>query len=189
MKYFILSLLFGLSAAECPAWELPTCDWETEMPCWGGIDSEGCPMPDTCIPMSVQGVYEGTECPNICPVTCGENEMVCPGGTDFIIGCANSDFCHPMTSPGVDGTECSNSCPAACDWNTEILCSGGVDDKGCMMPEYCLPMFQPGRMNECWSYCSPTCGEGEMTCSGGTDAFGCIMPDYCATSCDESLAG
>merc|ERR1711994_4145 len=60
------------------------CNWENEMSCFGGHDSMGCPMGDTC--MSMEGPMvgnDGNPCYNYCPMTCGVNDTVCPGGIDW----------------------------------------------------------------------------------------------------------
>ena len=64
------------------------------MSCWGGEDSNECPMPDICIPMKGGPGNDGNECPVSCPVKCGGEEMPCYGGSDYN-GCPHGDFCWP----------------------------------------------------------------------------------------------
>ena len=60
-----------------------------DMLCPGGVDPEGCTMPDLCMPMN-----DG-ECPSMCPVTCSAEEMLCPGPMDTN-GCMGPETCQPM---------------------------------------------------------------------------------------------
>ena len=84
----------------CPV-TCPTPCGPGEMRCSGGMDANGCMMPDTCIPafgkyricflflvckklqfnqkIAADGV-DGVKCPNVCPVPCGLEEVFCPGG-------------------------------------------------------------------------------------------------------------
>ena len=66
-----------------------TCDWAKETMCPGEWDPKtGQQMTaDFCIPNKVG------DCPNFCPMKCGDNDMVCAGkmGPD---GCKMADFCN-----------------------------------------------------------------------------------------------
>ena len=35
------------------------------------------------------------ECQTHCPITCAQDDMVCPGGVDFSSGCQHPDTCTP----------------------------------------------------------------------------------------------
>ena len=51
-----------------------------ESKCPGGTDSNGCPMPDQCIPKTFGN--DGTACPMTCPVTCPTDSTMCPAKMD-----------------------------------------------------------------------------------------------------------
>merc|ERR1712020_185538 len=97
-------------------------DCGKDMMCPGGMDPQGCAMPDSCHP----GKF--------CPVNCdGEKEMMCAGKwnedwTEQISG----DYCIPMKSG-----DCYNHCPMDC--GKDMMCPGGMDPKGCPMPDMCFP--------------------------------------------------
>jgi hypothetical protein len=62
-----------------------------EIMCPGGLDNEGCPIPDQCMPTMLD--HNGLECPSHCPImNCGPDEMICPGGINCL-GCLNEDTC------------------------------------------------------------------------------------------------
>ena len=109
----------------------PTECGTNEMMCPGGMDPEGCPMPDMCIPADGPMGYD-TMCPNFCPATCGMDEMLCPGPIDSF-GCMMPDTCMPMMNG-----DCPSVCPYTCP-DDMMTCSGGMDSNGCMMPDYCVP--------------------------------------------------
>merc|ERR1711936_1349518 len=47
---FIVTVLMPLALAQaCPEVTMPECN-DGEFPCWGGLDADGCPIPDYCIP-------------------------------------------------------------------------------------------------------------------------------------------
>ena len=50
MNAFITLTLVAAAASACPEMTHMECGTE-EMLCPGGMDSEGCPMPDMCMPM------------------------------------------------------------------------------------------------------------------------------------------
>ena len=86
------------------------------MRCSGGMDANGCMMPDTCMPafgkyricflflvckklqfnqkIAADGVDE-VKCPNVCPVPCGLEEVFCPGGLMQTTGCPMPNTCMP----------------------------------------------------------------------------------------------
>ena len=121
---------------ECP-FHCPIACAETEMQCFGGMDANGCMMPDMCVP-SKDGSTDkwGNPCWNSCPTLCQEGEQVCGAGVDPWTGCNNPGWCAP-TMAG----DCPHHCPMNCG-PEEISCWGGVDANGCMMPDYCVPMTQ-----------------------------------------------
>ena len=70
------------------------------MSCWGGLDDNGCPIPDMCIPAYVPGpailfTSEGLDCPNVCPAICPPDMMACPAGIDAV-GCPVAGTCMPI---------------------------------------------------------------------------------------------
>merc|ERR1711981_104517 len=97
-------------------------DCGKDMMCPGGMDPQGCAMPDSCHP----GKF--------CPVNCDwEKEMMCPGTWDAKTGEQTSaDTCIPMKSG-----DCYNHCPMDC--GKDMMCPGGMDPKGCPMPDMCFP--------------------------------------------------
>ena len=122
---------------ECPNHCDPKCNWETETHCSGVMDESGCRGPDTCIPRSLTITNaDGTEtwCMPHCPMSCNQNEQVCPGGLRWD-GCPNPDFCMPKEH--WDG--CPVHCEPTCDWNNgEMFCYGEWDEgTGCYGPSYC----------------------------------------------------
>ena len=78
---------------ECPAHCPMKCGPE-EMHCPGGMDWNGCPEPDMCIPAKGPMGNDGTECPAFCPAKCGQDDMMCNGGHDAN-NCMMPDFCMP----------------------------------------------------------------------------------------------
>ena len=97
---------------------------------------------------------DGMECPAHCPVNCGMEEMMCPGGEDPN-GCMMPETCIPSKGTilifnlavlrliiilgpmGKDGVECPAHCPMHCGMD-EIMCPGGEDFNGCMRPDHCI---------------------------------------------------
>ena len=99
----------------CPV-TCPTPCGLGEMRCSGGMDANGCMMPDTCMPafgkyricflflvckklqfnqkIAADGVDE-VKCPNVCPVPCGLEEVFCPGGLMQTTGCPMPNTCMP----------------------------------------------------------------------------------------------
>ena len=45
-------MIFGEDGAVCPAMCPAVCDYTVDKHCPGGVDANGCPMPDTCMPMT-----------------------------------------------------------------------------------------------------------------------------------------
>merc|ERR1712136_64007 len=78
----------------------------------------------------------GELCPDysVCPVTCGPEEVLCPGYLDEQ-GCKNPDMCIPMPL-NIDGELCPVHCPVTCG-PEEAFCPGGIDCLGCMMADTC----------------------------------------------------
>ena len=70
--------------ASCPK------DCSPDATCPGGTNSDGCPEPDICVPITYG--ENGNECPTICPVTCPEDHMKCNGGEDAL-GCKRPETC------------------------------------------------------------------------------------------------
>merc|ERR1719510_2397863 len=77
------------------------------------VSSNGCPMPDSCLPMKGGPVgNDGNECAVTCPMDCGKDMMNCPGFNDAN-GCKMPDTCMPTKGGAVDndGNDCPVSCP------------------------------------------------------------------------------
>ena len=132
-------------------------------------------------PMGLDGF---TECPGVCPTTCGLEDMVCPGAMDGN-GCMAKETCQPRHGPpGKDGLPCQNPCPAACG-PEEMVCVTGMDMNGCMRPDMCVPDQGPMDLNgnPCPAFCPMICDEGYMMCPGFMDATGCMNPNTCQSTC------
>ena len=93
-KYMIKCIFFisclgpeGKCPATCPVVCPP--DHTT---CPGGIDAAGCPMPDSCMPLTFG--TDGNVCPATCPVPCPDGHMFCDGGVDAN-GCMMPNTCVP----------------------------------------------------------------------------------------------
>merc|ERR1712151_1050208 len=130
-------------------------------------------MPGTCVAKTIG--TDGNECPAQCPLTCGPEELYCPGtsGSD---GCPAAATCLAMKLKKKDkqGGRCSNHCPATCADN-ELKCSGGFDPaSGCPMPDMCRRVKK-----KCPRECPLTCAEGEMHCPGWDHTSGCELPGTC----------
>merc|ERR1719266_2924179 len=69
----------------------PTKCGDNENSCWGGEDANGCPMPDTCIPVPTGAAGE---CATYCPMNCMAGTVKCPGLADAN-GCPMPDTCAP----------------------------------------------------------------------------------------------
>ena len=87
-----------------------------EQVCNGGKDEYGCPLPDFCIPLTMNG-------------TCGANS------TDSFND-SNGDW-RSLNSNSTEG--CPMFCPPQCG-AFEQECMGGVDPTGCPMPNFCAPL-------------------------------------------------
>ena len=95
MNAFITLTLLAAAVSACPEMVPIECGPE-EFMCPGGMDPEGCPMPDLCWPSKGPMGWDGeTECPSNCPVMCSGEDMMCPGGMDSN-GCMFPDTCQPM---------------------------------------------------------------------------------------------
>merc|ERR1712107_208554 len=192
MKVFV-TLIASLALAQgCPDHVEIDCG-KDYMVCHGGMDPEGCPMPDLCMPAD-----------GFCPVFCGQDEMNCPGHWDMETGKQMSpETCQPMKSG-----DCYNACPIVCG-KDETMCPGEMDSQGCMMPDFCHfgdfcptsceegQMMCPGHWDfetgkqmgpdtcmpmsngDCPNYCPTNCGKDDQICVGGMGPDGCPMPDYC----------
>ena len=62
--------------------------------CPGGVNPDGCPMPETCMPMTFG--HDGAVCPAMCPVHCPPDHMWCDGGIDAN-GCKMPNTCVANT--------------------------------------------------------------------------------------------
>ena len=95
MNAFITLTLLAAAASACPEMAPVECGAD-EFNCPGGMDAEGCMMPDLCVPSKGPMGFDGvTECPSNCPATCGAEELWCPGPMDTN-GCMGPETCMPM---------------------------------------------------------------------------------------------
>ena len=95
MNAFLATILFAAAAVSgCPEMAPVECMPE-DMVCPGGLDWEGCPMPDMCMPSKGPMGYDGIECPAYCPTNCGPEDQWCYGGMDAN-GCEMPATCMPM---------------------------------------------------------------------------------------------
>merc|ERR1711994_95164 len=169
-------------------------DCGKDMMCPGGMDTQGCAMPDSCHPgkfcpvncdwekeMMCPGTWDAKtgeqtsadfcvphkngECAAHCPQTCQDGDMMCPGKT-HADGCKDADYCVP-----------GKFCPANCDWEKEMMCPGKWNEDWTeqISGDFCIPM----KNGDCYNDCPKDCGKDEMMCPGGMDPKGCPMPDMC----------
>merc|ERR1712241_1455508 len=99
----------------CPV----TCPVDN-MYCGGGMDANGCPMPNTCMPMTGPIGNDGDACAVACPPACAAGDMICPGGIDHN-GCPMPDTCGPAAT-----ATCPATCPVHCPQD-HMHCGGGMD--------------------------------------------------------------
>ena len=167
---------------ECP-FHCPVKCAETEMLCPGGLDANGCKMPNICVPIQDGTVDNwGNPCWNTCPIVCQEGEQLCGTGVNSWTGCKITGSCEPAMEPW--NPECPKPCPVECA-ETEMRCSGGLDANGCLLPDMCFPYSQGTVNNDgdaCqWTKCPvASCNEGEQLCGNQVDPWtGCMMPGEC----------
>merc|ERR1712088_439519 len=210
---FIVSVLMPLALAQaCPEVTMPECN-DGEFPCWGGLDADGCPIPDYCIPEKTGEIgTDGNECWSMCSPSCNQNETYCDMG--YYNGCWSGGYC----------TQGWGDCPAICSTpcaydNGEQWCDNGVDENGCWMgnycaaecldtssaapvecgatdlhcwggeyEDYCIPMmagYNGTDGTECHNVCSQPCSMNGTLCDNGYDN-GCWMGNYCAAECPDT---
>ena len=123
MIQYLIPLIFSTVAAIppiCPEIAPSECGPES-MTCPGGMDSNGCMMPDMCMPMMGPLGLDGNECPAFCPANCGPENIICSGGMDSN-GCKMPDMCIPSKGPpDFHGNQCPALCPANC---AMVVCMG-----------------------------------------------------------------
>merc|ERR1712008_572975 len=135
---FVIAIFSTLALAQdCPDNPPITCGTD-QMVCHGGFDPAGCPMPDTCTPMTGPIGNDGTQCPGFCPHVCPADHTQCPMTSPN--GCMVADSCMPMTY-GHDGAQCPGMCPIQCP-EDHMHCGGGMDAAGCPMPDTCVSMTE-----------------------------------------------
>jgi len=142
------------------------------MVCPGGIDANGCQMPEECI--YVDPYSKGQ---TFCPVHCRDDEMLCFGGYDGY-GYPMEDFCIPAKVPNMNDP--SQDCPTFCTENCGpdmTYCPGGQDSYGCEMPGWCHPYDLTAI---CQEECPINCPENEYPCPMDMDERGCRLPDVCS---------
>ena len=84
------NILFIDPTNNCPAICPAPCPAAQRCP--GTSNDGGCPMPDTCMPITFG--ENGKACPVACPVTCPASQKVCEGGFDAY-GCRLPNTCIP----------------------------------------------------------------------------------------------
>lgn len=166
------------------------CDQETEVKCACLPQSHenyaliiNCPCNEQCIPKHCECVVG--DCPMICEVTCEDDEILCPGGTDSD-GCRENDYCHPKGS-GFTGETCPGYCPFDCN-DDEHRCPVPDDPiTGCAVPPLCIPKVQDNSGNDCdYQQCPLLCDiDADLFCPGSFDHIGCPTPDQCVPKCVE----
>ena len=181
------------STEGCPMYCPQQCG-AFEQECVGGLDTNGCPLPNFCAPLHFDnqtygGSYradDGTNgtvhCQLHCPKQCNWlNEQSCWGGLDPN-GCPEPDYCmslgYEFEGPGANGTKvfCPNYCSPMCS-NDELWCSSGQDENGCYGPSYCIPKIDA---QECPGFCPiTTCPPGSEYVPGLPDADGCPTQGFC----------
>merc|ERR1711899_296244 len=122
-------------------------------------------------------------CPDVVPMTCGEDMMLCPGIMDAA-GCIGPGVCMPTKGGpiGTDGVECPVMCPTAGCGLDMMTCPVMVN--GCAAPDECLPMKGGPVGNdgvECPVMCPSAlhpCGADMIACPV-MGANGCQQPDTC----------
>lgn len=152
----------------------PVICGEDEQICGAGPDPwSGCQMSGWCEPT----MDPVTECPIHCHLTCGPDEISCPGVLDAA-GCHMPDTCMPGKTDIIDnwGNPCWNQCPVVCDEGHQV-CGAGIDPwHGCPVSGWCEPLMD---WNDCPKHCPVQCGPEEVHCWGGWDGT-CNLPDYCS---------
>ena len=114
------------------------CNWLNEQTCWGGLDPNGCPEPDYCMPFGYEKPDEdGTNvfCPNYCSPMCSMDELWCQSGEDEN-GCWGPEYCMPQTTFGPNGQECPAFCPLICS-NGSTYVPEPDDANGCPTQGFC----------------------------------------------------
>jgi len=171
----------------CPV----TCPGEctdTELMCHGGINSNGCKEPDTCVSRGTKscGENQGDLCPGHCPITCGQHELKCPSQLDPCDCCETEEVCR-IKAKNINGEDCpddsdSHGCPRYCDeQNGEVLCQAFEDHLGCKPKALCMKKTVGADGRECPSHsvCPKECKADEMLCGDGEDSNNCKNADRC----------
>ena len=72
-----------------------------EQSCWGGLDANGCPEPDYCMPLGYDADFGNGPvfCPLYCHTNCAPDEMYCSTGQQEN-GCWGPSYCTPSTTTG-----------------------------------------------------------------------------------------
>ena len=133
------------------------------MPCPGGMDSNGCMLPMTCISLI--------------------------GKVSIIIENKKSwkffnFYLKIQGTVGTDGTNCTVTCPANCPFDMKT-CYGGSDSNGCPMSDTCINIPTDIYGNGCPVTCpadEPVCTDDQISCTGGKDYNGCQKPNTCISS-------
>ena len=183
----------GKCTAICPTICPPdqeTCPGGTT----GGTNTDGCPMPDTCLPKTF-GTDGSTVCPAACPVPCAGDHLYCDGGFD-VNGCKKPNTCvlkdgriifhkYKICNLLIDYVflegMCTTFCPTLCQADQET-CPGGNDQTGCPLPDTCVSNTIGTDGTVCPLMCPVTCPEGQKLCIGEVDDNGCKMLDTCVAN-------
>ena len=140
----LLSLWVGIVLAQRPCPPPKGCP-EDHLACPdNSLTTSGCPAPDICVPLPVEGKDPDAHCPVSCPIICAWDEFACPAHApwDPTDGCPGDDhMCVPGEYPGINGFPCPNSCPMYCQ-DGEEPCYPQMDENGCIGPNFCVPVGQ-----------------------------------------------
>ena len=94
----------GCPVAGCPV----VCDLSNQYVCPGVPDpsNPNCPVPNICVDRQFAiPLFSGDDCGTVCPISCPEGEVTCPGGFDER-GCPMPDTClPPPPGPGTSNPE------------------------------------------------------------------------------------
>jgi len=194
-------------APECEADQL-TC-W-SENP-WGATTGMGqcptcpgeCPPPPvcetfTCMEATTTSNYNGVECPNYCPTTCGPDQFMCEPDYDSN-GCPMKPVCVPMDPCGDSSSQCPKTndyqgCPVQPECGQdEILCGNDVSHMSMRQGQECapvgwcmpakMPSYKPGV--ECSTSCPVTCPADQVPCPTDYSQDGCPVAQTCAESMEQ----
>ena len=131
-------------------------------------------------------------CPELPPLNCGPEEMVCPGPYDYESDCESPYLCVPIEI-WVGKDSCLSDCPRFCGPGEMACPDGTYYGSNCPRQDICMPAEERvwvwssvaphWSVKTCPSFCPPICEPNEVRCPGDMDMephSGCpTMPDYC----------